>query len=152
MKDLDHQMRLYQLSAMFLAIRAVEFAWILLVFVTIGALVHFISRPVGETWGLRDAVYAGVVMLAWYYLGFQYLLVSALVIMAGWLTGRLKTLRGFVLFNLLTFVGHSLVVMLVILPGKISPTLSATWLFAVIFNCGVPILISNLRRSETNQT
>jgi hypothetical protein len=141
-------MRLSQLSRWFITIRALEFAWILLIFVIAGAVAHFVLRPVDETWALREAVYAGIIMMAWYYVGFQYLLTSAVVMMTGWFTGLLKTPRSFVLFNMLSFVAHSLIVMLVILPGKIAPILWITWFFAVIFNGAIPVVIFNLRRSK----
>jgi hypothetical protein len=150
MKPFERGMRLSQLSKLFVTIRALEFAWILLIFVIAGAVAHFFLRPVDETWTLRQAVYAGVIMLAWYYIGFQYLLTSAVVMMTGWFTGLLKTPRNFVLFNLLSFVAHSLIVMLVILPGEITPIVWITWLFAAIFDGAIPVLIFNLRRSKAN--
>ncbi len=143
-------MRLSQLSKLFVTIRALEFAWILLIFVIAGAVAHFVIRPVGETWALGDSMYAGVIMLAWYYVGFQYLLISAVVMMTGWFTGLLKTPRSFVLFNVLSFFAHSLIVMLVILPGKVPSDLWITWLFAVIFNGAIPALIFRIHRTRTN--
>jgi hypothetical protein len=52
--------------------------------------------------------------------------------------------------NLLIFVAHSLIVMLVILPGEITPTLWITWVFAAIFEGAIPVLIFNLRHSKAN--
>ena len=141
-------MRLPELSRRFIIVRALEFAWILTIFVCVSAVSHFLFRPVGEIWGLGEALYASVIMLAWYYIGFQYLLISAVVMVTGWLTGFVKTPFRFALFNVLSFVLHSLIVMLVLLPGKVPSVLWVTWLFTIVFDAAISAFIVNLRRSK----
>jgi len=137
------RMRLLTLGKVFFVVRALEFAWMLVAFVIASGLVHLVGHPVGETWSLVGAVYGGAVMLAWYYIGFQYLLVSALVTLLGLLLGLLKTTRGLVFANLLTFVVHSLFVVFIILPGQIAFSIWAMWASVIVFDCAVPALIYN---------
>jgi len=146
------RLRLFAVSRAFFVVRALEFAWMLVAFVIASGLVHLVVRPLGETWSLVGTVYGGAVMLAWYYIGFQYLFVSALVILLGLFLGLLNTTRGFVFVNLLTFVVHSLGVFFIILLGQItlSTCLSiwAMWVSVIVFDCAVPPLICNRFRPK----
>jgi hypothetical protein len=102
---------------------------------------HWIRRPIGNFWSLSDASSTAGLILTWYYLGFGYLPLSAIVLFFGWWTKTLASARSFMVANSMTFAVHSVAVIYFAFDLRISAMLWLFWLVGILYNLSLPSLL-----------
>jgi hypothetical protein len=135
---------MWKLLRAFLLVRVVEVIVVTGIFVVGSALETSLSKPYASKVNLLDALSAAPMVVAWYYIGFGYLIVGVAAATVWWFRGRSKSANSFMRLNTGVFVAHSIVVILVVyfgLHGSLAITLWVVWLSVIAFNLWFPRLV-----------
>lgn len=130
----------------FLLTRALEAAWIVVALSAALVLEHASDSAGTNKWEYWTALatgYAGFAALVWYYVGFGYILVSAVfhfVARRGWIES--SAIR-YAALNVGTFCVHSLLVIILVFRGKLTSALWVAWSATALYNAVMPMLLWN---------
>jgi hypothetical protein len=137
---------LQRFAKCFLLTRVLEAAWLVLALSAALVLEHASDSAATDKWKywtVPATGYASFVALVWYYVGFGYILVSAVVhfvVRRAWIGS--SAIRYAVL-NVGTFCAHSLLVIVLVFHGELTSALWAAWLAMALYNAVVPMFLWN---------
>jgi hypothetical protein len=135
---------LRRFASCFLSTRVLEAIWIVITLAVGLSIEHLSDSPsVGQWryWTTSSLAYAGIVVLAWYYLGFGYIVVSSLVSFIAWRFWKGLSGRKYGALNLLVFCVHSTAVILIVFHGHLSPAIWGVWMATVLYNATAPYMV-----------
>jgi hypothetical protein len=127
----------------FCTTRALEAIWIYVAFVAEVFIEVVLQHSPTEGWSdLSPArlLEPGLIALAWYYVGFFYFFISAIVMWAVRRYSSPLTASQYRNANVATFCVHSIAVILSF-GGRMNITISAVWLGAVLYNAIIPSIL-----------
>jgi phosphatidylserine synthase len=105
---------------------------------------HATARGIPGTWiywTIANAAYSGGLIIAWYYVGFQYFLISCVLLLIGWRYWIGQSDRRYAVGNLVVFLSHSAAVILIVFHAVLTPTFLTLWILAALYNFAVPTWI-----------
>jgi hypothetical protein len=137
---------LRRFATCFLLTRVLEAAW-LVVALSAALVLEHASDPAAtdkwKYWTVPATGYAGFAALVWYYVGFGYILVSAVVhfvVRRAWIG---SSAVRYAVLNVGIFCAHSLLVIVLVFHGELTSALWAAWLATALYNAVVPMLLWN---------
>jgi hypothetical protein len=132
---------LARLLVIFVVIRVLEAAWILLTFGLASAIAGQNTTTPVNTWTVGEALAGGITLVRYYYFALGYMVTSAVVFLVSWAAGRMKSARNIAITNLCTYLGHSMLVIIVAFDGVLPPVIWAVWILAALYNALISVRI-----------
>jgi hypothetical protein len=131
----------------FLATRMLEAIWVVIVLSIALSVEHNLETANPDRWKywtLSSYADAGLAVLAWYYFGFAYIVVSLIASLAAWQYWKSMSARVYGALNLIVFCVHSGAVIAVVFKGHLSPAIWGVWAATVLYNAVVASVVWRL--------
>jgi hypothetical protein len=138
---------LRRFATCFLVTRLLEASWIIVVLSAALALEHASNSPAPDrwkNWTVLGTGYVGLIAIAWYYLGFGYILVSAIANCVARYTWTGLSGGRYAALNVGVFCVHSVLVIVLVFSGQLTLAIWTAWFATVLYNALVPIWLWRL--------
>lgn len=124
--------------------RLLEAAWIMVI-LSAALSAEYATEPAAvenwKYWTSPDFWEGGMIVLAWYYIGFGYLIISAVVLCLARYIRPVLSALAYAALNAGVYALHAAAVVVFIFHGRLTPPFWVTWMATILFDAVMPAAI-----------